>query len=81
MAILNQYGQPYSYQSKFAHAADRSTSRGPQFTNVLADISKLVPSFDRMTLQSLSRRLYLNFPVYKGACDQKADWTIGFQNS
>lgn len=77
MAIVDQHGQPYRYTHKFAHASDQSGARGPRFSNVLDDISRLVPRHDRMTLQSLSRRLYTNFGVLKAAVDQKANYSIG----
>ena len=46
MAILNEFGQPFT----FAHAADRSMRRGPQFQTRNDDIDRLIPSGDRRTL-------------------------------
>lgn len=73
MAILNEYGQPFT----FAHAADRSRRRGPQFHTRNDDIERLIPSNDRRTLASLSNRLFLNMGVPRACCLQKADYSVG----
>jgi hypothetical protein len=73
MAILNEYGQPYT----FAHAADRSMRRGPQFSVRNDDIDRLIPSTDRRTLASLSHRLFMNMGVPRACILQKADYAVG----
>ena len=77
MSIIDQYGQPYRYSSKFAHGANNNGNDGPRYRNVLDDIQVLIPQHDRRTLQSLSRRLYTNFGVLKSAVDQKASYSVG----
>jgi len=72
-AILNEFGQPYT----FAHAADRSSRRGPQFTVRNEDIDRLIPSNDRRTIASLSNRLFTNMGVPKACVLQKADYSVG----
>jgi hypothetical protein len=73
MAILNEFGQPFT----FAHAADRSYRRGPQFAVRNDDIDRLIPSGDRKTLASLSNRLFMNMGVPKACVLQKADFSVG----
>lgn len=73
MAILNEFGQPYT----FAHAADRSNRRGPQFPVRNDDIGRLIPSHDRRTLTSLANRLFVNMGVPKACILQKADYSVG----
>jgi hypothetical protein len=73
MAILNEFGQPYT----FAHAADRSNRRGPQHQVRNDDIDKLIPSHDRRTLCSLSNRLFMNMGVPRACILQKADFATG----
>jgi len=73
MAILNEFGQPFT----FAHAADRSNRRGPQFAVRNDDIDRLIPSGDRKTLASLSNRLFMNMGVPKACVLQKADFSVG----
>jgi len=71
--ILNEFGQPWT----FAHAADRSNRRGPQYQVRNDDIERLIPANDRKTLASLSNRLYLNMGVPKACVNQKADYAVG----
>jgi hypothetical protein len=71
--ILDHTGQPYT----FAHAADRSPRRGPQFATRNDDIDRLIPSGDRRTLCSLSNRLFMNMGVPKACILQKADYAVG----
>jgi hypothetical protein len=73
MAILNEFGQPYT----FAHAADRSSRRGPQYQVRNDDIERLIPSNDRRTLASLSKRLFVNLGVPEACAKQKADYSVG----
>ena len=73
MAILNQYGQPYT----FVHAADRVSNRTPQYQVRNEDIDRLIPSHDRRTLTSLSNRLFMNMGVPRACVLQKADYSVG----
>ena len=73
MAILNEFGQPYT----FAHAADRSYRRGPQYAVRNDDIDRLIPSHDRRTLCSLSNRLFMNMGVPRACILQKSDYAVG----
>jgi hypothetical protein len=41
------------------------------------DISDLVPSFDRVTLMSHARRIYLNFGPIKNAVNQRSMYAVG----
>ena len=75
--ILDESGNEYSNPSTFAHGASRSRSRGPQFSDRNVDIQKLIPSYDRKRLVSISSRLFMNMGVPKAACRQKADYSIG----
>ena len=73
MAIVNEFGQPFT----FAHAADRSSRRGPQFAVRNDDIERLIPANDRRTLAALSNRLFTNMGVPKACVLQKADYSVG----
>lgn len=73
--LLDQFGR--SYQYKAARSADRSSNDRPFEPVQLKDISQLVPSYDRKTLLSASRRLYLNLGPARGAIDQKAMYAVG----
>ena len=75
--ILNQFGQPATIPSRFAHAADRSQVRGPQYWTQSASIDKLIPPTDRKTLVSLSQRLYVNQGIVGATIDQKAEYSVG----
>lgn len=71
--ILNEFGTPY----EFAHAANRSNRRGPQYAVRNDDIQRLITATDRKTLASLSARLYANVGVIAACIDQKADFSVG----
>lgn len=75
MALVNQFGNPYVYTA--AHSAARNTGMRPWEPVELKDIGDLVPAYDRATLVSASRRLYLNQPVLSGAIEQKSMYAIG----
>lgn len=72
--ILNQYGRPYT---TFAAAAERHSPDRPFEPTDLRDIGKLVPRWDRETLLSASRRLYLNMGVVRGGIMQKNMYAVG----
>jgi hypothetical protein len=73
MAIVDEFGMPFT----FAHAADRSFRRGPQFATRNDDIDRLISATDRKTLSSLSNRLFTNMGVPKACILQKADFAVG----
>jgi hypothetical protein len=75
--ILNEFGQPYAYGNRVAHAADRSRFRGPQFSVRRDDIDKLIPTHDWNVLCSLSERLYVNFGIPKAVINQRASFSVG----
>lgn len=74
--ILDEFARPVT-PSRFAHGADRSRLRGPQYTIKQGTIDDLIPSFDRRTLVSLSQRLYINHGILKAVIDQKAEYSVG----
>ena len=71
--IVNQFGEPY----KFAKGAQRNTTARPWEPVQMRDIGTLIPSWDRKTLVSASRRLYTNEGVLIGAIQQKAMYSVG----
>jgi hypothetical protein len=79
MAIVDQFGSPYAnpYSNTAAHGAARNNGLRPWEPVKLHDISKLVPTYDRQTLLSASRRLYLNQEILKGAVEQKGMYAVG----
>lgn len=73
MTIVDKWGNPY----RIMHAAQQSTRRGPVYELPIDDFDKLVPSYDRQTLMSISNRVFLNFGIVKAAIRQKAYYSIG----
>ena len=76
MAILDAQGNPISYSTKFARAADRGRAM-PYSPTRLGDIEDLIPAVDWRTLVSASRALYTNMGLPKGAIAQIADLSVG----
>ena len=76
MALLNEFGTPY-VQYKAARSAERHSGQRPWEPVELRNIDKLIPSYDRKTLLSASRRMYINIGVARGAIDQKAMYSVG----
>lgn len=76
MAILNEFGQPFTPQ-RYMHAAEYNRTRGVVYPIKTDDFDKLVSPLDNKRLRSLSSRLYSNVGVIKGAVDQKADYSVG----
>ena len=74
--ILDQNGQPYQSRRP-ARAADRDTRSRPYESVEMKDIGALVPSWDRKTIVSASRKLYLNEEILKGAIEQKSMYSVG----
>lgn len=77
MAIVNEWGQPYSVPSKIAHGAERNHYRGPVYPVRCDDIDKLINNSDARTLRSLSQRLFVNFGLCRDAVRQKANYSVG----
>lgn len=71
--IVDRHGNPF----KAAQSAQQHSPARPWQPVQMADIGKLVPSYDRKTLVSASRRLYLNEGVLVGAIQQKAMYAVG----
>jgi len=76
MALLNEFGTPF-IQHKAARSAERHSGQRPWEPVELRNIDKLIPSYDRKTLLSASRRMYINVGVARGAIDQKAMYSVG----
>jgi len=77
MALLDQYGRPTTSRH-YAHAADRSRFRGPDFSFQDRSIEELIPSYDRKTLVSVSKRLFQNMGApMRSAILQKAEYSVG----
>lgn len=76
MAILDEYGRPYA-PTKYAHSADRNSSRGVVYREQVGDIDKLITAQDSRSIRALASRLYTNVGVIKAACDDKADYSTG----
>jgi hypothetical protein len=74
MAILDQFGRQVNY--KAARAAQQNYHR-PWEPVQKRDIEDLVPSNDRITLQSHARRIYLNFGPIKNAINQRSMYAVG----
>jgi len=74
MAILDEFGRTVQY--KAARAAQDSRHR-PWEPIERKDISDLVPTIDRITLQSHARRIYLNFGPIKNAINQRSMYAVG----
>lgn len=72
--ILDQYGRQSSY--KAARAAQFSQNR-PWEPVEKKDIGELVPSYDRQTLVSHARRIYLNFGPIKKAVSERSMYAVG----
>lgn len=77
MALVNEFGQPFLISHRFAHGADRNPVRVVQYPTKSCSIEELIPPFDRLSLVSLSQRLYTNKGVLRAALDQKADYSVG----
>ena len=74
MALVDEFGRSINY--KAARAAEHNRYR-PWEPVQKKDISDLVPSTDRNTLQSHARRIYLNFGPIKNAINQRSMYAVG----
>lgn len=77
MPILNEYGNPVASNRRFVDAAMRNDGSRPWMPVNLADIETLVPATDWRTIIAVSRKLYTNFGIVKGAINQKAAYSVG----
>jgi hypothetical protein len=77
--ILDQYGNAAS--SSFLRRPSRHANLGggdrPSESRNLRDLHKIVTKYDRETLQSASRTLYLNSPLMVGASNQIGIYAVG----
>ncbi len=77
-AILDQYGNTISSGARrFVRGADNGGRERPWENIRLGDIDQLVPQQDHQTLVYVSRRLYANMGIVKGAIDQRAMYAVG----
>ena len=74
--ILDQHGNPYQHRRP-ARAAEGNAGMRPYEAVEMKDIGDLVPSWDRKTIVSASRKLYLNEEILKGAIEQKSMYSVG----
>jgi capsid protein len=75
--ILDSAGNPVTATRKFQHSAETNNGMRPWQPTRLADIDKLIPSYDRRTLVSASRTIVENFGPVKGAVRQIAMYSVG----
>jgi hypothetical protein len=77
--ILDQYGNAAT--SYFTRRPSRHANLGggdrPSESRNLRDLHKIVTKYDRQTLQSASRTLYLNSPLMVGASNQIGIYAVG----
>jgi hypothetical protein len=76
MAILDEYGNPAYVSRRFSQGSEQTTTRPWQPVR-LDDIGKLVTSYERETLVSVSRSIIENFGPVKGAIRQIAMYSVG----
>lgn len=72
-------GNPYIYggNRRPARSANLGGGDRPSESRNLRDLAKIVPKYDRQTLVSASKTLYLNSQILIGAIDQKAMYAVG----
>lgn len=76
MAILDANGNPVFSYRRFSQGAEQTNTRPWQPVR-LDDIGKLINSYDRETLVSVSRSIIENFGPVKGAVRQIAMYSVG----
>ena len=74
--ILDQHGNYYETRRP-ARAAEGNNGTRPYEPIEMKDIGELVPSWDRKTIVSASRKLYLNEEILKGAIETKSMYAVG----
>jgi hypothetical protein len=76
--ILDQYGNPaHSLIRRPSRHANLGGGDRPAESRNLRDLHKIVTKYDRETLQSASRTLYLNSPLMVGASNQIGIYAVG----
>jgi len=77
--ILDQFGNAaISYVSRRpSRHANLGGGDRPSESRNLRDLHKIVTKYDRQTLQSASRTLYLNSPLMVGASNQIGIYAVG----
>lgn len=76
MAILDQWGNPIRYGGRFLDATSNSGNH-PAWPVLSESIRKSVSWWDLQTSTSISRRLFVNNGILKGAICQKAMYSVG----
>ena len=74
MSILDQYGRKIAW--KAARGAQNDGFR-PYEPIERQDIDKLIPAYDRQTLASYARRIYINLAPVKNAISQRGMYAVG----
>lgn len=77
MSILGPDGNPVSTARKWIPAADRYSRSLPWEPNRLDDFDSLVPQNDLRTICSVSKRLFVRSGLVRGACVQRATYSVG----
>ena len=76
--ILNQHGQAVSsYNRRPSRHANLGGGDRPSESRNLRDLHKVVTKYDRQTLVSASKTLYLNSPLMVGASNQIGIYGVG----
>jgi len=76
--ILDQYGNATSsYSRRPSRHANLGGGDRPSESRNLRDLHKVVTKYDRQTLVSASRTLYLNSPLMVGASNQIGIYSVG----
>ena len=77
--ILGPDGNParYGFNRRPARSANLGGGDRPSESRNLRDLHKIVTKYDRQTLVSASKTLYLNSQILIGAIDQKAMYSVG----
>jgi hypothetical protein len=76
--ILDQYGNLVSYRNRRpSRHANLGGGERPSESRNLSDLHKVVTKYDRQTLSSASRTLYLNSPLMVGALNQIGIYAVG----
>jgi len=77
--ILDQYGNlaQSTYNRRPSRHANLGGGDRPSESRNLRDLHKIVTKYDRQTLSSASRTLYLNSPLMVGALNQIGIYAVG----
>lgn len=74
--VLDSFGNPIKSARTFVNAASNTGDR-PYLEKRVKDIDELIPQNDRETLISVSRKLFANMGLARGAIFQKAMFSVG----